>query len=213
MALGLIGKKLGMTRVYNDKGEVQPVTVIHVGGNVVTQVKTAAKDGYDAVQLAYDDQKEHRLAKAQQGHFKKAGALPKRASREFRCEAGDLAPGAAVPAGRFAAGQFVDVIGVTKGKGFAGIMKKHNTRGQGETHGSMMHRRPGAIGMRSTPGRIWKNASMPGHLGDDRQTVQNLQIVQVREGDGVIVVRGSVPGAAGRYVIVRPAKKKPAPKK
>jgi large subunit ribosomal protein L3 len=208
MSIGFLGKKVGMTRVYNDKGEVQPVTVVHVGGNVVTQVRTIENDGYEAVQLAYDDQKGHRLAKAQQGHFKKAGAGAKKFVREFRGEAGDLVPGAELKASRFVVGQFVDVIGVSKGKGFAGIIKKHHASGQNETHGSMMHRRPGAIGMRSTPGRIWKNQSMPGHLGDDRRTVQNLRIVQVREDDGALLIRGAVPGANGSYVLVRPSKKK-----
>jgi large subunit ribosomal protein L3 len=208
MSIGLLGQKVGMTRVYDAKGEAQPVTVVHVGGNVVTQVRTVEVDGYAGVQLAYDDQKSQRLAKAQIGHFKKAGVGAKKKVGEFRGEAGDLVAGVELNASHFAVGQFVDVIGVSKGKGFAGIQKKHNTKGQNETHGSMMHRRPGAIGMRSTPGRIWKNQSMPGHLGDERKTVQNLRIVQVRDEDGALLIRGAVPGANGCYVLVRPSKKK-----
>jgi large subunit ribosomal protein L3 len=208
MSIGLLGKKIGMTRIYNDKGEIQPVTVVHVGGNVVTQVRTIEKDGYTAVQLAYEDQKSQRLNKAQQGHFKKANAPAKKFVREFRGEAGELAAGNELKASRFTVGEFVDVIGVSKGKGFAGVVKKHNASGQPETHGSMMHRRTGAIGMRSTPGRIWKNASMPGHLGAVRHTAQNLRIEQVREEDGALLIRGTIPGANGSYVLVRPSKKK-----
>jgi len=210
MAIGLIGTKLGMTRLYDGKGVMCPATVIHVGGNVVTQIKTNEKEGYAGVQLGYADQKESRLPRPVAGHLKKAGVSPKRVLREFRTEAGDLKPGDAVLASVFEVGQFVDVIGVSKGKGFAGVVKKHNAAGQPETHGSMTHRRCGAIGMRSTPGRIWKNASMPGHLGDERKTAQNLKVLQVRPEDGVIVVVGAVPGSRGATVLIRQAKKKKA---
>ncbi|MEZ5405384.1 MAG: 50S ribosomal protein L3 [Verrucomicrobiia bacterium] len=208
MSFGLIGKKIGMTRFYDEKGVVHPVTVIHVGENVVTQVKTQDKDGYESVQLGYGDKKESRTAKAQLGHFKKAGATPKARVREFRRAAGDLTPGSKVAATLFQVGQRVDVIGVSKGKGFAGVIKKHNMTGQPESHGSMMHRRTGAIGMRSTPGRIWKNAGMPGHLGSERKTIQNLTVLQVREQDQVLLVQGAVPGANGSFLIVREAVKK-----
>jgi len=211
MSLGLLGKKLGMTRVYDDKGVSQPVTVIAAAGNKVLQVKTADVDGYTAVQVGFDDQKESRVPKAQIGHFAKASSAPKRFVREFRNGAGEA--GADVPLTTFEVGQYVDVIGRSKGKGFAGVMKKHNFQGQGASHGSMMHRRTGAIGNRSTPGRVWKNQGMPGHMGDERVTVQNLQIVQVREEDGIILVSGAVPGAKGTYVVIRPSKKKSAANK
>lgn len=211
MSIGLLGKKIGMTRVYDDKGVSTPVTVIAAAGNRVLQVKTAETDGYTAVQVGFDDQKASRVSKAQTGHFAKTSSTPKRFIREFRGGAAEA--GADLALGTFEVGQFVDVIGQSKGKGFQGAMKKHNYQGQPASHGSMMHRRTGAIGNRSTPGRVWKNMGMPGHMGDERVTVQNLQIVQVREEDGVLLVSGAVPGAKGTYVVVRPAKKKPAPKK
>ncbi len=198
-----------MTRVYNEKGVVQPVTVLHVGGNIVTQVKSVEKEGYSSVQVAYGDQKESRLSKSQQGHLKKAGVTPKSILREFRAEAGDWKAGVAVPPSVFVKGQKVDVMGESKGRGFAGVVKKHGMAGQPETHGSMMHRRNGSIGNRSTPGRIWKNKGMPGHMGTDRVTTQNLEVVQVRDEDGVILVKGAIPGATGSIVIVCEAIKKP----
>jgi len=211
MSLGLLGKKLGMTRVYDDKGVSTPVTVIAAAGNKVLQVKTASTDGYVAVQVGFDDQKPSRVSKAQTGHFAKTSATPKRFIREFRNGAAET--GADLSVTTFEVGQFVDVIGQSKGKGFQGAMKKHNYQGQPASHGSMMHRRTGAIGNRSTPGRVWKNMGMPGHMGDERVTVQNLQVVQVREEDGVILVSGAIPGAKGTYVVVRPSKKKSAKKK
>jgi len=211
MSIGLLGKKLGMTRVYDDKGVSTPVTVIAAAGNKVLQVKTAETDGYVAVQVGFDDQKPSRVPKAQAGHFAKTSATPKRFIREFR--SGVSEAGTDLSVTTFEVGQFVDVIGQSKGKGFQGAMKRHNYQGQPASHGSMMHRRTGAIGNRSTPGRVWKNMGMPGHMGDERVTVQNLQIVQVREEDGVILVSGAIPGAKGTYVVVRPAKKKTAKKK
>lgn len=211
MSLGLLGKKLGMTRVYDDKGVSTPVTVIAAAGNKVLQVKTAETDGYAAVQVGYGTRKASRTTKAQAGHFAKTSSPAKQLVREFRDAVAEA--GAEVPVTIFEAGQFVDVIGRSKGKGFQGVMKKHNFHGQPASHGSMMHRRTGAIGNRSTPGRVWKNAGMPGHLGDERVTVQNLRIVQIREEDGVILVSGAVPGAKGTHVIVRPSKKKVAAKK
>jgi large subunit ribosomal protein L3 len=211
MSLGLLGKKLGMTRVYDDKGVSTPVTVIAAAGNKVLQVKSADTDGYVAVQVGFDDQKPSRVSKAQTGHFAKTSATPKRFIREFRNGAAEA--GADLSVTTFEVGQFVDVIGQSKGKGFQGAMKKHNYQGQPASHGSMMHRRTGAIGNRSTPGRVWKNMGMPGHMGDERVTVQNLQVVQVREEDGVILISGAIPGAKGTYVVVRPSKKKSAKKK
>ena len=214
MSIGLLGKKIGMTRVYDEKGRISTATVIEAGGNRVLQVKSKDKEGYDAVQVGFDDQKPQRVTKAQTGHFAKSSSTPKKFVREFRLADGETAPESTdVALSTFVVGQYVDVIGQSKGKGFQGVVKKHNFAGQPASHGSMMHRRNGAIGNRSTPGRVWKNMGMPGHMGDERVTVQNLQILQVREEDGVIIVDGPIPGAKGSYVVVRPAVKKPAPAK
>ncbi|MEI6034303.1 MAG: 50S ribosomal protein L3 [Verrucomicrobiae bacterium] len=209
MSIGLLGKKIGMTRVYDDKGRSTPATVIEAGGNRILQAKTADKDGYASVQVGYGDQKPQRVSKAQTGHFAKSSSTPKRFIREFRLADGEAAPESAdVAVTIFETGQFVDVIGQSKGKGFQGTIKRHNFQGQPMTHGSTMHRRNGAIGNRSTPGRVWKNMGMPGHMGDERVTLQNLRILQVRGEEGVLVVSGAIPGARGSYVIVRPSKKK-----
>jgi len=196
--------------VYDANGKATPVTVIEAGDNAIVQLKTEEKDGYLAVQVGFDSQKESRVTKPMVGHFKKANSEPKKFVKEFR-----LADGTAVDAtttiglDQFQPGEFVDVIGRSKGKGFQGVVKKHNFAGQPAAHGSKTHRRNGAIGNRSTPGRIWKNMGMPGHLGDDRVTVQNLRIVQIRPEEKVILVCGAVPGSNGSYVVLRPAKKKP----
>ncbi len=212
MRLGLLGKKIGMTRVYDEKGRATPVTVIEAGGNVKLDVKTQERDGYSAVQVGYGDQKESRLRGSELGIFKKAGVDGKKMVREFRLEE-DVAADADLNLNvtLFQAGQLVDVIGQSKGKGFQGVVKKHGMHGQPASHGSMMHRRNGAIGNRSTPGRVWKNMGMPGHMGDKRVTVQNLRILQVREADNVLLVTGAVPGPNGGYVVIRPAKKAPLP--
>ena len=215
MPIGLLGKKLGMTRVFDpEAGSMTPVTVIHVAGNVFLQRKTTATDGYDAVQAAYADQKEQRVNKPAAGHFAKHQSPPKRLVREFRLTPGDSTPDPAAPhpgPALFQPGQWVDVIGTTKGKGFQGAVKRHHFGGLRMTHGSMMHRRTGSIAAGSTPGRVWKNRCMPGQHGNFRRTIQNLKVVQVRPDDGVILVSGAVPGAVGGYLVVRPAKKKPAP--
>jgi large subunit ribosomal protein L3 len=214
MSIGLLGKKLGMTRVYDDKGRITTATVIEAGGNRILQVKNTEKDGYNAIQVGFGDQKAHRVSKAQTGHFAKSSSTAKKFIREFRLAEGETAPESVdLGLGTFEVGQWVDVIGQSKGKGFQGVVKKHNFAGQPASHGSMMHRRNGAIGNRSTPGRVWKNMGMPGHMGDERVTVQNLRVLQVREEDGVILVSGAIPGAKGTNVIVRPAKKKKAPAK
>lgn len=197
-----------MTRVYDEKGKVTAVTVIEAGGNAVTQVKTADNDGYSAVQVGFDSQKAQRLTKALNGHFKKAGCESKKRLKEFRLPAGVAADSSLdVSLTQFAPGDLIDVIGRSKGKGFQGVVRRHGMAGQPASHGSMMHRRNGAIGNRSTPGRIWKNMGMPGHMGDERVTVQNLRVLQVRQEEGLILVTGAVPGANGSYVVVRPAKK------
>ncbi|MEZ5300653.1 MAG: 50S ribosomal protein L3 [Verrucomicrobiales bacterium] len=214
MPLGIIGKKLGMTRLYDEDGTAHAVTVIDIAGNEFVQIKSTESDGYTAVQIGFDDQKESRLNKPQNGHFAKHGSGPKRRVQEFRLdsdaelpEAGSKHPGAEL----FQVGQWIDVIGTSKGKGFQGVMKRYNFGGQRMTHGSMMHRRPGAIAAGSTPGRVWKNQKMPGHHGTFRRTVQNLKVLAIRPEDGVILVSGAVPGAKGGYLVIRPAKKKSLP--
>ena len=198
-----------MTSVYDANGKMRPVTVIAAGDNVLLRRLTSENDGYSAVQVGFHTQKESRLSRASLGAFKKANVEPKKFVREFRLGV-DLADGDVdLSVTQFKPGDFVDVIGRSKGKGFQGVMKKHNFAGQGAAHGSKTHRRNGAIGNRSTPGRIWKNMGMPGHLGDERVTVQNLQVMQVREAEKVILVSGAVPGANGSYVVVRPAIKHP----
>jgi large subunit ribosomal protein L3 len=209
MNIGLLGQKIGMTSVYDAKGRLCPVTVIAAGDNVLLRRLTEENEGYSAVQIGFGVQKESRVSNALVGEFKKAGTEPQRFVREFRLQ-DDLPEGDVnLSVTQFQAGDFVDVIGRSKGKGFQGVMKKHNFSGQGAAHGSKMHRRIGAVGNRSTPGRIWKNQGMPGHMGDRRVTVQNLQVMQVREAEKVILVSGAVPGANGSYVIVRPAIKHP----
>jgi len=205
MSIGILGQKIGMTRVYDGTGVITPVTVILAEPNSVLQVKGQEKEGYTSVQLGAFDTTEKRVSKPEAGHFKKAGAAPKKFVREFRTNGDEAKVGDQITVTRFQAGQLVDVIGISKGKGFQGVMKKHNFAGQGAAHGSKTHRRNGAIGERSTPGRIYKNHGMPGHMGDERVTVQNLRVVQVREADNVLLVSGAVPGAAGSYVVVRTA--------
>jgi large subunit ribosomal protein L3 len=209
MSIGLIGKKIGMTRIFTETGEAIAVTVIDVSENVFLQKKTQEKDGYSAVQIAFDNQKESRLTKPLNGHFKANGSVPKRVIREFRMESDEQLPEGDHPGlGVFEEGQWIDVIGTSKGKGFQGAIVRHNFQGQRQTHGSMMHRRTGAIAAGSTPGRVWPGQKMPGQHGNFRRTVQNLKVVKVRPEDNVILVSGAVPGAKGGYVIIRPAKKK-----
>ena len=198
-----------MTSVYDAKGRLCPVTVIAAGDNVLLRRLTEDNEGYSAVQVGFGTQKESRVSKALIGEFKKAGVEPQRLVREFRLRK-DLPEGDVnLSVTQFQPGDFVDVIGRSKGKGFQGVMKKHNFHGHGAAHGSKTHRRIGAVGNRSTPGRIWKNQGMPGHMGDRRVTVQNLQVMQVREAEKIILISGAVPGANGSYVIVRPAIKHP----
>lgn len=209
MSIGLIGKKKGMTRIYDSKGRIVPITVIEAGGNWILQVKTLERDGYTAFQIGFDSQKKQRITQAQLGHFSKSSSDPKRIIREFRLAPNETAPPlGAWPITCLQVGQFVDIIGHSKGKGFQGVVKRYGFSGQPASHGSMMHRRSGAIGNRSTPGRVWKNVGMPGHLGNARSTVQNLRIIQVRERDNIILVHGAIPGPMGSYVLIRPSKKK-----
>ncbi|MGC2625299.1 MAG: 50S ribosomal protein L3 [Candidatus Udaeobacter sp.] len=209
MSIGLLGQKIGMTSLYDAKGRLCPVTVIAAGDNTLLRRLTEENEGYLAIQVGFGAQKESRVSKPLLGEFKKAGVGPQRFVREFRLQKNLPEGDVNLSVTQFQAGDFVDVIGRSKGKGFQGVMKKHNFHGQGAAHGSKTHRRIGAVGNRSTPGRIWKNQGMPGHMGDQRVTVQNLQVMQVREEEKIILISGAVPGANGSYVIVRPAIKHP----
>ncbi len=203
----LLGKKLGMTQVYDAQNVLVPVTVVEAGPCPVVQVKTTETDGYNAVQLGFSQKKAKNTANGEQGHAKKAGLEETpRVLSEVRLEAAsDLKVGDVVTVTAFAEGQSVDVIGVTKGKGFQGVMKRYRVAGGPATHGSMFHRRIGSVGMRQTPGRVWKNQAMPGHMGSVRRTVQNLTIVKVIAEKNLLLVKGAIPGANGDDVIVRSA--------
>jgi large subunit ribosomal protein L3 len=209
MPLGLLGKKLGHTRVYDANGVLTPVTVVLVGPNRVLQVKKKTdRDGYNAVQLGFDDQKEHRLSKAVNGHIKKHKGAAVRRIKEFRDFSREVNPGDILGADLFAVGQFVDCIGTTKGRGFEGVVGRWAFRGGDMTHGAKgWHRRSGAIGQRLFPGTVMRGLKMPGHMGAVQRTAQNLEIVQVRPQDNVLLIRGNFPGSEGDYCIVREAKK------
>lgn len=208
---GMIGKKLGMTQVYDDKGQHVPVTVIEVGPCVVVQRKTAKTDGYEAVQLGLHVQKESRLSKAAAGRFKKAGVPAQKKLAEVRVDAASEAKaGETITVGVFEGVSHVDVSGVTKGQGYQGVVKRHRMGGGPQSHGHTSHRRIGAIGQRTWPARIMKNKRMPGHMGHLNVTVQNLRVVQVRAEDNALLVEGAVPGPTGAWVMVRKAIKKAA---
>lgn len=206
MTNGLLGQKLGMTQLFLDGGRTVPVTVIEAGPCRVSQVKTKERDGYAAVQLAFMELPDRKAIRPSKGHFAKASLPVFRHVREFR-PMGEASVGATVKADMFAKGELVDVIGVSKGKGFQGVMKRHHFRGGPETHGSMFHRAPGSIGSSSSPSRVWKNMKMAGHMGSVRVTTQALQVVDVRPEEHLIFVRGSVPGARGSLVVVQKSKK------
>jgi large subunit ribosomal protein L3 len=206
---GLIGRKLGMTQVYDAKGRRVAVTVIEAGPCVVVQRKTRETDGYEAAQLGFADQKEHRMTKPAMGHLRKAGCGPKRVMREFGVDGAEEAkPGDAVTVSIFEGTTHVDVGGVTKGQGFQGVVGRHHMAGGPLTHGGHSKRRVGSIGANSYPARVAKGQRMPGHTGDVRRTQQNLEVVQVRKDENVLLVRGAIPGAVGSYVVVRKALKK-----
>ena len=208
--LGLLGRKIGHTRVYNDQGVVVPVTVVRAGPNHVIQVRTPETDGYKAVQLGFEDQKEHRLSRPLLGHLKKHGAGPVRKIREFRDFPVEVKAGDVLNVDLFEKGDFVDAIGVTKGRGFEGVMKRHHFRGGDASHGAKgWRRRSGAIGQRLFPGHVNRGMRMPGHMGQVRRTVQNLEVIQVRPQDHLLLIKGSIPGAEGDYVIIRESKKYP----
>src|ERR1043165_1414456 len=210
MPLGLLAKKLGQTRVYDAKGVITPVTIVLAGPNRVLQCKTQQSDGYNSVQLGFDDQKEQRLAKPLLGHIKKFNGVAVKRIREFRNFSKEVKPGETVGATLFAPGDFVDAIGVTKGRGFEGVVKRHHFAGGDSTHGAKgWHRRSGAIGQRLFPGTVMRGMRMPGHMGQVRRTSQNLEVIQVHETENLLLIRGSCPGAEGDYVIIRESKKRP----
>ena len=214
MRTGLIAEKLGMTRVFDAEGAHVPVTVLKIDGCQVVAVRTAEKDGYTAVQLGIGKIKVKNVTKPMRGHFAKAKVEPKRRLVEFRVSADALVDvGAELSAEHFQPGQFVDVTGTSIGKGFAGVMKRHNFGGLRATHGvSVSHRSHGSTGNRQDPGRTFPGKKMAGHLGAERVTTQNLKVVSIDAERGLVMVKGAVPGANGGYVLLRDAKKRPAPK-
>lgn len=207
---GIIGKKVGMTQLFDDNGTVVPVTVIEAGPCYVTQVKTQETDGYDAVQLGFEEVAERKLTKGQKGHLAKAGTPTMRRLREFRSPGPvDLTLGDVVKADIFSDGDFVDVVGTSKGRGFAGVVKRHGFAGGPKTHGqSDRHRAPGSSGAGSTPGHTFPGLRGPGQMGDERVTVQNLKVALVDAERNLIAVRGAIPGPRGGLVIVQAAVKK-----
>ena len=208
MTIGLVGRKCGMTRIFTEEGVSIPVTVIEVEPNRVTQFKSEETDGYRAIQVTVGERRASRVTKAQAGHFAKAKVAAGRNVLEFRLDEGDYQAGDEVKVELFQAGQMVDVTGQSKGKGFAGTIKRWNFRGQDNTHGnSLSHRVPGSIGQCQTPGRVFKGKKMSGHMGDRRVTVQSLEVVRVDAERNLLLVKGAVPGATGSDVVVRPAAK------
>ena len=210
MTIGVVGRKTGMTRVFTEEGVSVPVTVVQVEPNRVSQVKTVETDGYQATQVTVGDRRaQHRVSQPIKGHLSKAEMRMGRGLWEFRVEdLGELAIGAEISVNQFEAGQIVDVTGQSKGKGFAGAVKRWNFRTQDATHGnSLSHRAPGSIGNCQTPGRVFKGKKMAGHMGAERVTVQGLEVVRIDEEKGLILVKGSVPGANGTDVIIKPTAK------
>lgn len=204
----LLGRKVGMTQVYDDNNNLVPVTVVQAGPCPVLQLKTQDQDGYTAVQIGFEAQNPQRLNKPQLGHFKKAGVDPVREISEFRTpDVDSVKVGDVFTVSQFTEGQMVDIIGTTKGKGFQGVVKRYGFSGGPASHGSMTHRRGGSYGMCQWPGRVYKGRKMPGHTGNRRRTTQNLQIVKVIEGENLILIKGSVPGSNGSLVHIRNAKK------
>ena len=215
MIPGMLGKKLGMTQIFNEEGARIPVTVIEAGPCVVQAVKVAEKGGYNAIQLGYEDVKAKSLKKPQREYLKAKGVKPKRFVREIRLkETPGVKIGDEVTTAIFQVGDYLDVIGVSKGKGFQGGVKKLNWRGGDASHGSMFHRAPGSIGASSFPSRVMKGHGMPSHMGNERVTTQNLKVIDVDVANNTVAVKGAVPGPNGAYLILRLAKKKPvAPRK
>jgi len=203
MKKALLGRKLGMTQIFSEHGKVIPVTVIEAGPCTVVQVKTKDADGYDAVQLGFGDVKAKKVTKPSAGHFKKAKVEPKKHLREFKLEGNSYNVGDELKADLFTAGEFVDITGTTKGKGFQGVIKRHGQSRGPMGHGSMYHRRPGSMGPTSTPGRVFKGKKLPGHMGMQTVTIQKLEVVNVDLDKNVILVKGSVPGNKGAILKIR----------
>ena len=202
MTTGLMGQKLGMTQLFLDGGRAVPVTVIEAGPCRVSQVKTKERDGYAAVQLAFIELPDRKASKPSRGHFAKANLPVFRHVREFPASS-DTQVGSTITVSLFAKGELVDVTGVSKGKGFQGVMKRHHFHGGPRSHGSMFHRAPGSIGSSSSPSRVWKNMRMAGHMGSVKVTTQALQVIDVRPEEHLIFVRGSIPGARGSLVVIK----------
>ena len=209
MAIGLVGRKSGMTRVFTEDGQSVPVTVIEVEPNRITQIKTDETDGYQAIQVTTGEVKQNNVSRPMAGHFARANTGAGRGLWEFRAsDLQELAVGGELTVEQFEAGQKVDIQGVSKGKGYAGTIKRWNFRGQDNTHGnSISHRAPGSIGQCQTPGRVFKGKKMSGHMGNAKVTAQNLEVVQVDSERSLLLVKGAVPGAAGSDVCIRPAVK------
>jgi len=209
MAIGLVGRKRGMTRIFTEEGNSLPVTVVEVNPNRITQIREQDKDGYSAIQVTCGSKRTSLVSRPLAGHYAKAGVEAGEGLWEFRLDGDDgdgLEIGAELTVERFEAGQKVDVTGTTKGKGFAGVVKRHNFRMQDATHGnSLAHRAPGSIGQCQTPGRVFKGKKMAGHMGDERQTTLNLQVVRVDAERNLLLIRGAVPGATGGHVMIRPS--------
>jgi large subunit ribosomal protein L3 len=207
MVEGLIGKKLGMTQIYNDEGNVIPVTMIKAGPCTVIQKKNSDEDGYSAVQMGFVEEKEYKkVNKPAAGHFKKAEVPPIRILREFNVdEKDDLKPGDQISVDVFQIGEKVDVVGTSKGKGFAGVVKRWGFHGGRKTHGSMFHRRPGSIGCSAYPSRVVKGKKMPGQMGNERVKMKNLTVVQADKENHLLIVKGAVPGADGGYLLIKKA--------
>jgi large subunit ribosomal protein L3 len=205
MTKGIIGKKLGMTQIFNEQGQVVPVTVVQAGPCVVVQRKTTEKDGYEAIQIGFvDPNGGKRASKAEKGHAEKKGVAPVRVLREIKVEAGDAAkPGDSVLVTAFEAKAKVHVIGTSKGKGFAGVVKRHHFRGGRATHGSMFHRAPGSIGGSSYPSRVFPGMRMGGQMGNAQVTVRNLEIAKVDVENNLLLIKGAVPGPKGGYVVIK----------
>jgi len=218
MSLGLVGRKVGMMRIFNEDGSSVPVTVLDCAGNRITRIKTSESDGYAAIQVAFGKRRASRVTKPMAGHFAKAQVEPGQGLWEFRLadgEGADLKPGAEIKVDVFKKGQLVDVAGVTKGKGYSGVIKRHNFSHQYFTHGnSLSHRAPGAIGQRQTPGRVFPGKRMAGHLGNERASTINLEVLRVDTERNVLLIKGAVPGAEnGRVIVSTAAKGQPvAPK-
>ena len=213
MSFEILGKKVGMTQVYDDDNNIRVVTVVEVGPCPVVQVKTEESDGYNAVQIGFGSQKEHRVPKPVMGHLKKAGVGPVAQLQEFRTDSpSDYEPGQNLTVEKFDGIEKVDVIATTKGKGFQGVVKRYGYSGGPASHGSMFHRRGGSYGMCQWPGRVIKNTKMPGHMGDKSRTTQNLKVFRIDKERNILLVEGSFPGPKGGVVTIRPAIKVKKPK-